>query len=383
MALMAAIAGQRGQESEVDAWLNRARMANPGSLDVSLALARRAMVRGEAEEARKILSEAVRQAPTDIGARVVLAEFVASQGDTPQALAQLRTAADQFPDSPLIPLSMSRIQLAGKDTAAARTSLQKALNLSPGWLPAANALAVLEARSGRLQAALGVVRDVRQNNPNGSAADLLEGEVYLTAKLPAQAAKAYSLAYQNRPGSAAAVRALQAKIQAKQDAPASELQDWLKRTPADSAARRALGEYYMLAGRNREAISELEQVVAARPTDGMALNNLAWLYHLAGNPLALATAEKAHAMLKDSPEVADTFGWLLVQSQRVEEGLNVLKTAAQQAPSNPQIQFHLAYALAELDHDEQAIAILRQLTGAGVDSATRTQAQQLLAKLKG
>ena len=81
----------------------------------------------------------------------------------------------------------------------------------------------------------------------------------------------------------------------------------------------------------------------------MALNNLAWLYHLEGNPLALATAEKAHAMLPDSPEVADTFGWLLVQSQRVDDGLNVLKTAAQQAPSNPQIQFHLAYALAELD----------------------------------
>jgi putative PEP-CTERM system TPR-repeat lipoprotein len=382
MAMMAAIAGQRGQESEVDAWLSRARMANPGSLGVSLALARRAMVRGEPAEARRILSEAVRQSPTDVEARVVLAELVASQGDATQAIAQLRTAAVQFPDSPLIPLSMSRIQLAAKDTAAARTSLQKALNLSPGWLPAASALAVLEARSGRLQAALDVVHDVRQNNP-GSSADFLEGEVYLAAKLPARAARAYALAYQNKPGSAVAVRALQAKIQAKQDAPASEVQDWLKRTPADSAARRALGEYYLSAGRNREAISELEQVVAARPTDGMALNNLAWLYHQEGNPLALATAEKAHAMLQDSPEVADTFGWLLVQSHRLEEGLKVLKTAAQQAPSNPQIQFHLAYALAELDHDEEAIAILRQLTGAGVDSATRAQAKQLLAKLKG
>ena len=383
MALMAAIAGQLGQESEVDAWLNRARMANPGSLDVSLALARRAMVRGEATEARRILSEAVRQSPSDIGARVVLAELVASQGDTPQALAQLRTAANQFPDSPLIPLSMSRIQLIANDAAAARISLQKAFSLSPGWLPAANALAVLEAKSGRLQAALGVVRELRQNNPNGSASDLLEGEVYLVAKLPAQAAKAYSLAYENTPGSAAAVRALQAKIQAKMDAPASELQDWLKRTPADSAARRALGEYYLSVGRNREAISELEQVVAARPADGMALNNLAWLYHLEANPLALATAEKAHAMLPDSPEVADTFGWLLVQSQRADEGLRVLKIAAQQAPSNPHIQFHLAYALAELDDDEQATAILRKLTGSGVDAAIRAQAQQLLAKLKG
>jgi predicted Zn-dependent protease len=314
---------------------------------------------------------------------VVLAELVASQGDTAQALAQLRTAADQFPDSPLIPLSMSRIQLAVKDTAAARTSLQKALSLRPGWLLAASALAVLEARSGRLQAALGVVRELRQNNPNDTAADLLEGEVYLAAKLPAQAAKAYSLAYQNKPGSAVAVRALQAKIRAKMDAPASELQDWLKRTPADSAAHRALGDYYLSTGRNREAISELEQVVAARPTDGMALNNLAWLYHLEGNPLALATAKKARAMLPDSPDVADTFGWLLVQNHRVEEGLNVLKTAAQQAPSNSQIQFHIAYALAESEQNEQAIVILRKLLGAGVDSATRAQAQQLLEKLKG
>jgi cellulose synthase operon protein C len=144
-----------------------------------------------------------------------------------------------------------------------------------------------------------------------------------------------------------------------------------------------LGEYYLSAGRNDEAISELETVLAARPGDGMTLNNLAWLYHLKGNPLALATAEKAHAALPASPEIADTYGWILVQSKRVEEGLSVLTKAAQQAPSNPQIQFHLAYALAESGQDEQAKAVLRQLVGAGMDSATRVQARQLLEKLGG
>lgn len=382
MVLMAAIAGLRGQEAEVDAWLNRARNVNPGLLDVNLALARRAMVRGNAVEARRVLSESVRQAPTNPGAHVALAELVASQGEPSEALAQLRAAANRFPDSPLIPLSMSRIQSAANDTAAARASLQKALSLKPGWLPAATALATLEASAGRLPAALSVVREVRRTSPNASeAADILEGDVYMAAGQPAQAARAFSLAYRNRQGSAAAVRATQAKMQAKLDAPASELEDWVQRAPADSAARRTLGEYYLSAGLNAGAISEFEKVIEARPVDGFALNNLAWLYHLEGNPLALATAEKAHAALPSVPEVADTYGWILVQSHRVEEGLNVLTKAAQQAPSNAQIQFHLAYALAEAKQSEQAIAILRQLVGASADPATRAQARQLLVKL--
>jgi cellulose synthase operon protein C len=383
MGLMAAIASQRGQETEVDAWLNRALVANPGSLDVSLALARRAMIRGEGVEARRILAESVRQAPTNSGARVALAELVANQGDLSDALAQLGAAAIQFPDSPQIPLSMSRIQLAAQDTAAARTSLQKALSLSPGWLPAATELTVLEARSGSLPAALGVVREVRRTSPNGNAADALEGEAYLAAGQPAQAAKAFSLAYQKKQGSAVAIRALQAKVRAKLTAPESELRDWVNRAPADSAARRALGEYYLSAGRNSEAISEFEMVLAARPLDGFALNNLAWLYHLAGNPLALATAEKAHAVMPLEAEITDTYGWILVQSQRLEEGLGMLTKAAQQAPSNPQIQLHLAYALAQSKQEERAIAILQQLVGAEVDTATRTQAQHLLSKLEG
>lgn len=384
MALMAAIAGQRGQEAEVDAWLNRARNANPRLLDVNLALARRAMVRGDAVEARRILSESVRQTPTNPNTHVALAELVASQGERSEALAQLRAAANRFPDSALIPLSMSRIQSAANDISAARASLQKALSLKPGWLPAATALALLEAKAGRLPAALSVVREVRRTSPGGNqAADLLEGDVYMAAGQPAQAAKAFSLAYRNKQGSAAAIRAMQTKMQARLDAPALELQDWVKRAPADSAARRTLGEYYLSAGRNAEAIAEFEQVVAARPTDGFALNNLAWLYHLEGNPLALATAEKAHATVPTEPEVADTYGWILVQSKRVEEGLEVLKKAAEQAPSNAQIQLHLAHALAEAEQREQAIVILRQLVGTDVDSATRAQAQQLLAMLGG
>jgi putative PEP-CTERM system TPR-repeat lipoprotein len=381
MVLMAAIAGQRGQQAEVDAWLNRARVANPGSLEVSLALARRAMVRGESAEARRILSESVQQAPTNPGARVALAELVANQGDQAEALALLRVAADQFPESPVIPLSMSRIQFAADNTAAARTSLQKALALSPGWLPAASSLAVLEASSGGLPAAMVVVRDVRRTNPNANTADILEGEVYLAAGRPAQAAKAYSLAYQSKPGATSAVRALQSKMQAKLPAPEIELQDWVKRAPADSAARRALGEYFLAAGRNDEAIAEYEIVIAARPTDGYALNNLAWLYHLQGNPRALATAEKAQAALPDAPEIADTHGWILVQSQRVDEGLRVLEKAARQAPSNPQIQFHFAYALAESEQGEQARELLLKLVDADMDSETRAQAQKLLAKL--
>ena len=382
MVLMATIAAQRGQETDVDAWLNRARVANPSALDVSLALARRAAVRGDAVQARSILAETVRQTPRNPGARVALAELIASQGNHAEALSELREAARLNPDSALIPLSAAKVQLAASNTAAARTSLQQALNLDPGWLPAATLLASLEVSTGNFAKALEVVRDVRRANPDGNAADLLEGDIQLAAKRPVLAAKVFATAYRRRPGSAAAIRTLQAKALSKLDAPDAELMDWVTRTPTDSGARRALADYYLNNGRNDAAIEQLQHVVAARPTDAIALNNLAWLYHQKSDSRALATAERAYTAAPKLAAVADTYGWILVNSGRTEEGVKILAQAAQLAPNEAQIQIHFAHALAQTGQKQPAIALLRRLLSSSSPPESMALARKLLASLE-
>lgn len=383
LTLMAAIAGQRGQVADADAWLNRARVANPRALDVSLALARRAAGRGNAAEAHAILADAVRNAPEDPAARVALAGLLASQNQNGEALKELADAARRHPTSALIPLAMAGIQLGMKNPDAARDSLRQSLKLSPGWLPAANVLANLEAAAGRLPAALDVVKAVRRADPNGSASYILEGDVYSVAQRQAQAAAAYSAAYRLIPGSAAAIHAMQAKRRANINAPEAELLDWVAKTPADFRARRALSDFYMSVGRNGPAIQELEKVVQAQPADGLALNNLAWLYQQAKDSRALPTAEKAYGISPGVAAVGDTYGWILFTTGDSTKALEVLRKAAALAPENGQIQLHFAHALSTSGKRDEAVTLLRRLVTEGNLSGSESlaEARQLLATL--
>lgn len=382
LVLMAAIAERRGQPDEAEAWLNRARLTDPGAVDVGLALARRAALRGSGTEARSILSELVGNSPHHVGARVALAELIASQGEHAEALRELREAARQHPQAPVVPFSMARVQIATKDIAAARRSAQQAFKLDPGWLPAATLLASLEVESGRLQAALEVVAELRRAKPGGTSADLLEAETYLLAGRPALAARAFAIAYQRKPLAEVAVRTLQAKLRARTDKPDAELQDWISRKPEDATARRAMGEYLMTVGRDAEAIAQLEQVVAARPTDGVALNNLAWLYARNGDERALPTAEKAYAVAPREAAIADTYGWILVQAGRTAEGLKLLEEAAATAPADAGVLYHLAYALAEAGQTQRAMQLLRDRLRGAPDSAAVRTARRLLSSLE-
>jgi len=382
MMLMASIAARRGSAgADVDAWLNRAKLANPKSLEVRMALAQRAVARGNTAEARAILEEAARAAPTDAATLMALAEVNASAGRYTEAMESLREAAKARPDSPVVLLTMAKVQLAAKDTAGARKTLQQALEIAPRSLPVASTLAALEVSAGNVPAALEVVRRVRRADPEGVASLALEGDVYMSAKRPADAAKVFATAYQRSASAQLATRAAQAKVAAGLPGAQNELADWLTRHPDDVTARRTMAEYLMSTGKRDAAIHELEQVVALRPQDAGALNNLAWLYHETGDSRALATAEKAYAAAPKVGAVADTYGWILIQGGKTDEGVRILGEAAELDPRDPQIQFHLAYALSETGERQRAREILQSLVSSGRSFESLPQARALLTKL--
>lgn len=382
MILMASIAAERHNDADVDAWLNRARVARPDAVDVRMALARRASARGNTEEARSLLAEAARNVPTDASARIALAELNAGSGRYTDALNDLREAARLNPNSPAVPLATARVQLADNQVAAARASLKQALALQPGWLPAAATLTALEMSANDLRAALAVVDEVRRADPQGAASFALEGDALMAAQRPADAVRAYVTAYERTATAMLAIRIAQAKSAAKMSLPESALIDWLQRKPEDAVARRTLAEYFMSSGRTDLAIRELEKVIAALPEDAAALNNLAWLYQEKNDPRAIPTSERAYKIASNIAAVADTYGWILLQNRHTADGTRILQQAVQLAPDDPQIRYHLAYALARSeDQKQQAIEILEEITNSGKNFVSLPQARELLSTL--
>ena len=91
------------------------------------------------------------------------------------------------------------------------------------------------------------------------------------------------------------------------------LGDWIAKHPDDLAAVEQLADLEIVANRNDDAVKHLQAVLAKKPHDATALNNLAWVYQQQGDKRAEQIAQQAY-MLSPSGQTADTLGWILISN---------------------------------------------------------------------
>jgi predicted Zn-dependent protease len=84
------------------------------------------------------------------------------------------------------------------------------------------------------------------------------------------------------------------------------------------------------------------------------LNNLANLQWQLKDPVAQQTAERAYKLAPGEPVVLDTLGWMLVQQGQIDAGLRHLREARLRDPANPEIRYHLGWALAKSGRKAEA-----------------------------
>jgi predicted Zn-dependent protease len=113
------------------------------------------------------------------------------------------------------------------------------------------------------------------------------------------------------------------------------------------------------------------------------LNNLGWLYARKGDPRGVGLVRTAYELAPNSPEIQDTYGWILVKGGKVKEGLEVLEKAAEALPKSAEIQYHYAAALAQSNKKAEALEILTRVLAEKSQFDERKEADALLETLKG
>jgi len=157
------------------------------------------------------------------------------------------------------------------------------------------------------------------------------------------------------------------------------LEGWLKDHPGDRVIRFALAESLRAAGDNAGAAAEFQTLVEQEPRDVASLNNLAWVYYLLKDKRAVATAKRAYDLAPKVASVADTYGWLLVESGALREGLEVLQpTDAAAGGVQPEIRYHYASALVRSGQKDQARVMLDDLLTNSPEFDNREEAEALL-----
>jgi putative PEP-CTERM system TPR-repeat lipoprotein len=375
---LAELAWSAGDRDASRKWLEEAVSVDPAAVDARLRLAQIAFLDGQGSKARSLLDQALSvtsdRKTTLTGAGRVLARA----GLADEALARFREAAAA--GDPEATLAAARLHLELEQSDQARALIQSALATRPNWREAQRMLVMIDAREGNVASALQRARKL-VGDASPAALHATEGDLYMAAGQAKEAAAAYDAAHRLQPTARLAVKLYHARRSAGEAGAERVLTQWLEREPGAFDVRRILAAHYESRGDADRAVAEYERLLAAGRVDPPMLNNLAWLLHERGDPRALELAQRAYESAPQVAEIADTYGWILVRMDKIADGLDVLERALAQAPANPDIQYHAAYAYSRAGKAARAAELARQALQSTQAFASRDQASQLLESM--
>ncbi len=416
---LAQLLAAQGKYEEAKRELQRALEADSNNVKTLVALANLSGMQGKRKEKVDWLRKAVAAAPQTMGPRAQLVQAYMETGDTKSALTEASALDRDFSSDPRAVDVVGRAQAAAKQYTAAAGTFERLTRLMPDSVGArvlyaralssdnrtdaarrayVSALSIkgqdtsqvlldlmaLEARAGNFDKAVGYANQLKKEYPKKNVADATLGNLYMSAKQWAKAAQSYEAARARGFNKLVAINLSQAYVNMGQPAKGiAVLQDWLKRQPKDLGARIAISDIHMRNKQYKEALAQYTAMGPAASKNALVQNNIAWIYGEMGDKRAIPTAEAAARLAPDSPEIADTLGYMLVtKGGDVKRGLLLLQKAAEKMPNDPNVRYHLALAYRANGRPRDAARELEAILNKYKNFDSIVQARSVLQAIK-
>ncbi|HUW29129.1 MAG TPA: XrtA/PEP-CTERM system TPR-repeat protein PrsT [Sulfuriferula sp.] len=362
MMALAELASISKQEKDYVGWLEKAVKSHPEAIPPRTALTRYYLTKNEPQKALALANDAVNANPDNPDALNLLGATQMATNDKAGAIITYTKLAGKGKPSAAAYWHLALAQLANKNPNEARTALQTGLQLDSGNMQILDTLLGLNLAEKKLEPALQIARQIEAKHPEMPLGYEREADILVAQKQLPQAIKVYTQALEKGAGSTVFIKLLNAQFDSGAIKVAEQgLRDWLKQHPGDNAVRAYAAEYYISAGRNKDAITEYLEIQKQAPDNASILNNLASLFLLEKDTRALPTAEHAFKLSPDSPAIQDTLGWILVTQGQTARGLDLLRKAVAKMPDEPNVRYHYATALANSGDKAQARQELSKL----------------------
>jgi len=379
MLALSKIAANQDRTNDMLTWLEKARATAANEANARIILASYYLQNSQISKANIYIQEALKISPGQTDVLALQGKMLLAEKRYSEALPPLKRLVSKLPDSTdahiLIGETFLRLGMIGN----ARNHLEAILNKQNDHAFATILLIEVELMAGNFDKGLSHARQLQTLQPDHYIGYMQEGDIWMTQQKYKDAAIAFDKAWQRQQTAELAKKQYAAlKPTTSFDEAIKPVYMWRDAHPEDASIHFFLAVLYQTMNQNDKAIKEYESTIKYMPKNSVALNNLAWLYSLQGNPEAVDLAERAFRSSPEDPGIQDTYGWILVQQDQVDKGLRLIKQALYVVPDNMEIRFHYATALIRSGQKEQGKQVLIKLLNEDKSFESKEQAIALL-----
>ena len=343
-----ALAGLRGSEGaplpELREILEGGIKAAPTEAGPRLQLVELLLGKRQFKDALGAAQDATAALPADSGVLDALGRAQVAAGETQQAISTFRKLVNISPNATLPHLRLADLFKSVGDRESAVASLRRALEIEPDLETAQARLIDILLADGRSKEALGQAESMQMRTPAAASGYLLEAAIHQRLKSPANALKVLQTGLDRSTGKSELATAMYRTLRRDgQDGEADRFAErWMKEHRTDAGFSVAVANDAILRRQFARAEGLLQAVVAARPSDAMALNNLAWVMATLAKPGAVGFAQRAVELRPNQPMLMDTLAMALAAEKQLPEAVALQKRAVDLAPDNGSLRMNLA-----------------------------------------
>ena len=314
------------------------------------------------------------------------AEIYAQLNQNENKVKDLNTLFNLYKDSPEQLFSLAELQWRLEQRESAFNSVDKALEINSDDFYLLRMHAQYALTLGKINKAKASIETLTSTFSDNADVALLNGDLSLIQGNPKLASQHYDKAINLSENFEQAIYKrynLAMRGVEEQSFVDSFKKLGIKRDNATSF-NHYLADYYLSRGDNINAKEYYS--LALRDTSyinrSAILNNLSYVYQLEENyEQSIVHAREALSAQPNNSATLDTLGWSLVNVGEIQEGLDLLRQSYSLNTSDPNVLYHIAFALNKLGREQEAKQTLDDLVSNFESFRSRDKAIKLLENL--
>ncbi|HZD09612.1 MAG TPA: tetratricopeptide repeat protein, partial [Candidatus Limnocylindrales bacterium] len=266
----------------------------------------------------------------------------------------VKRAIEVAPQSPAGYVQMGNLRLVQKQFGEAEKAYQQGLDRDPRSADALSGLMNTYLAEKQIDKSIAAANTQISKVPDSSAFYDLLGTALFSAKKDTNGAEAAlkKAAELDRNNGDALLKLGQVQVaKGAADEAIATYQNSIKNNPREASFYVLLGELYESKQDWNNAKQAYQKALDLKPDNPLASNNLAYvMLETGGNvDVALSLAQTARRGVPDSPNAADTLGWVYYQKGAYRSAIDLFQEALKlaeknKAPENPTVHYHLGLA---------------------------------------